>query len=531
MRLAALLLVGLLIGACAEDAAEIELTPLDELLWPEVSQPPACEDWRGDYKVPELQASSGLLRLTPSSVLQPIGVEEVIEVMVLRPEDATLDDSAQGSLVVADSVGVSVIEAGPVVDGIGFLRVRFEQEGVVPLRVSLSEDLRNGQIEVATYPPRLPIWELVVDEDELSEISKNPYEDLKIEGTLTLGEDVYQTKVRLHGGASRGFSKQSLRLDLQDGELETGEKKLILRAEYNDKSMLRTWLGYELFRNGTWLPTPRNQFVHLRVNGRYYGLMNRVQRMDGLLLAEWGLNPDGNLYEADPPRELAVPGGNLTPLDSEADYWQVYQWHEGIGGWADLIDFIETILILPSDVFAVLASRYVRVDDYLVYLAMMAVLQNQEHIRKNFYLYRDPAGDGRWMVLPWDLDLTLGHLWSPVNDVLDEAMTSDLDLFFGEFAPDRFGYFNQLANQMLAIPEYRYRFLELVEYISETTFTRQFVDERLGYMHCLLEPDLLADSSKWASNDEYLGRVEEIRDFVDARREFIATVLAQQGLR
>jgi spore coat protein H len=262
--------------------------------------------------------------------------------------------------------------------------------------------------------------------------------------------------------------------------------------------------------------------VHFRVNGRYYGLMNNVQRVDQALLRDWGLDEDGNLYEADPPLEYSVPGGNLEPLENSDDYPFVYQWHNGPGAWQDLRVLIEDHLQTSDEEFAGLAEDVLVIDDILIYLATMAVLQNHEHIRKNYFLFRDHDGpDDRWLVLPWDTDVTLGHLWSEEFDVFDEQITSDSDLFVGEYAPERFGFYNQLIDRVLGVDVYRERFLELVAYLRQGAFSEGFLGGRIDHALCLIEPDVLADRSKRATNTEYLSRAEEIRQFILERSSYI----------
>ncbi len=524
-------LVALLaLAACGSEDAGLELAPFEELEHPVLSEPLSCSPWRGDYVMPTLEAPSGGLRMETSAKLIPVGVAERIFVRVLTPE-ATLDTSASGQLSLTSVNGVQIISEGVVSEGYGEIEVEFTEAGVHSLDISLEGDSRVGRSQIEAYEPRLPIWELSADQDEFAEMFDRPAERINIEGTVAVDGELHQTRMRIHGGASRDFPKKSLRLNLDGSELSSGERKVILRAEYNDKSMLRTWLGYELFRNGSYLPTPENEYVHVRLNKRYYGLMNRLERIDERFLQVRGLNPDGNLYEADPPSELAVPGGNLTPLESETDYYRTYQWHAGPGAWTDLIQLIETTLALPQKSFEAVIADEVQLDSYLRYLAAMAVLQNHEHIRKNYYLYRDPeANADGWMALPWDLDLTQGHLWSELDDVLDERITTDADLFVGEFAPERFGYFNQLAERVLKTPVLRERFLQFIAQLLDGAFTEEFYEGRIGYALCLLEPDLLADQEKRASNEEYLERVDEIRFFVRERRAYITAELERLGV-
>tara|TARA_R110002096_G_scaffold42143_4_gene113700 strand:+ start:135637 stop:137238 length:1602 start_codon:yes stop_codon:yes gene_type:complete len=524
-KIASALLFAILASACGEDGGGIELTPFEDLEHPTLTAVPQCEPWRGDFIVPNLEAPSGGLRMQPSSSLLPTGVSERVIVRVLN-DDSTLDTSATGQLRIAPATGISIVSEGLVIAGYGEVVVQLSDAGPAIIALTLDGDPRVGRVELEAYEPRIPIWQLSADEDDLDEMFSNPGDRITIDGEVVVDGETHLTEFRVHGGASRDFPKKSLRLDLQDSEIASGESNVILRAEYNDKSMLRTWLGYELFRNGSFLPTPKSEYVHLRLNDRYYGLMNRVERIDKRFLTVHGLNSDGNLYEADPPSALAVPGGNLTPLASEGDYYRTYQWHAGPGAWTDLIRFIEFTLLLPDAAFEQVIADEVQLNEYLRYLAVMAVVQNHEHIRKNFYLYRDPEGPvTSWMVLPWDLDLTFGHLWSEIDDVLDERLIVDADLFVGEYSPERFGYYNQLADRVLAQPVLRERFLLLVAQLLDSAFTEEFVEGRIDYALCLLEPDLLADQAKRASNDEFLGRVDELREFVQGRRAYVQSVL------
>ena len=43
------------------------------------------------------------------------------------------------------------------------------------------------------------------------------------------------------------------------------------------------------------------------------------------------------------------------------------------------------------------------------HLAVRSVTMDSDDVRKNFYLYRDTAGDGLWYIFPWDKDWTFGY--------------------------------------------------------------------------------------------------------------------------
>ena len=114
-----------------------------------------------------------------------------------------------------------------------------------------------------------------------------------------------------------------------------------------------------------------------------------------------------------------------------------------------------------------------------------------------FGSFRFLSSRGR-QILPGDLDLSFGHLWSEENDVLEEAIVSDAEIFTGERSLER-GDFNQVV-------------------------TRQCAQADLQRMLRCATPDIAADRNKRASNAEFLQRVAEIGDFLDARALYVGTL-------
>jgi hypothetical protein len=248
--------------------------------------------------------------------------------------------------------------------------------------------------------------------------------------------------------------------------------------------------------------------------------MWRQERIGGDFLRLAGLNNEtGSLYEADPPLECGEPTGDLGPLPSMEDYRCVYEEQKGDLDYSDLIDLIEGTLMLPPSEFEWEINDVVNVNDLLVYYAAMAVIQNHDHLQKNYYLYRDPAAeDDRWTIFPWDLELTFGHLWTEADDVTGEEIFTEEPLDFG-MCP---GFCNVLFTRLLEIDDYKERFYEMILRLADQTFSAEFVDDRIENFLCRATPDILADPNKRATNAEYLERVEELRTFRAARQKYIA---------
>jgi len=495
-----------------------------DLDWPQrVPGRPSCSDsTQKTFEMPDVAEPSGDIVITPSAYLQPVGV---IEKMRLRlqssgsePRDGVLKIDAGNGAVILDSGSLGSVNAA--------LSVRFDTQGshTITAVFAAASDTLRGTVTIAAYAPQLPIVEMTVDEDDYGSILDDPYENISVPAQFTYDGNRYSCTVRLHGGSSRDYPKKSFRFDLSDSkELPDGCDHIILRAEWNDKTMLRNYLCCELARQGLWIPVPKAEMVHFRINSRYYGVMWRVERIDGDFLGARGLNSTiASLYEADPDPECFVPGGDMTPLASDDVYRCVYAQQKGNLDYKDLKALIEETLLLPDDEFKRTINDVVRVNDMLAYFAFMAVVQNHDHIRKNYYLYRDPhADDDRWTIVPWDLELTLGHLWTETDDVLDENIFTDEPLDFGAVTPP----LNALFVRLYAIDSYRRRFDGMVGHLTGTVFTGSFVDERIDEVLCGAAPDILADGNKRADNSEYLARVDEVRRFVEDRRRYIASVL------
>ena len=283
------------------------------------------------------------------------------------------------------------------------------------------EVCRHGQC----MPAALPVWELAVDEDQWEEVLDDPEHDIYIPCTLTVGDQVYDegVELRLRGGSTRSYPKKSLRIRFpEDADHPGYARKINLRAEYNDPSFLRTFLGLELFRRSVSLPTPRARFLRLYLNDEYYGLMLETERIGGKFLRLRGRDRELAMYEAvDVDDE-----GALTPNDSEAEYRSIYEKTTGDeSDYSDLIGLIEDTLVADHQAWMDAGvpllentREAVHLDDYLTYLALMAVLQSQDHVTNNFYLSHQPLGGGapRWEFYAADMDLTFGCRWDEAND-------------------------------------------------------------------------------------------------------------------
>jgi hypothetical protein len=448
--------------------------------------------------------------------LHATGVITTLDLVALDASGAR-DPNAAGAVTLDLGPSGTVIAVSTMANGRAEAQVWFDTPGDVTVTATLAADGRTGTTALRAYTSQLPIWDVAIDPAQYAEIVAMPFAGLKIPAVLTVDGVTYDATVRLHGGTSRDFEKQSFRFDLASGLDIAGHDHFILRAEYADKTILRNWLAFDLLRNVTWLAASESELVHLRINDRFYGVMNHIERIDRDFLRDRGLSTGGSLYEADP---LPDRGADLSPLPA-ADYPSSYAMQAGTAAYADLRYLIEDVLLRPPGYFEATVHDEIDVDEVLVYLALIAVIQNHDHVRKNYYLYRDPLIPRGWIVVPWDLDLTFGHLYTDDNGVLEESIVVDANPFIGSLPPGEHGLYNAMIDRLLNIPELRDRFLALARRIIDTA-AQGLTDDRLDWAVCHAMPDLLADERKRADNAEYLDRVDEIRTYLTGRSAFLA---------
>ena len=398
----------------------------------------------------------------------------------------------------------------------------------------------------ACLPDALPEWSLDVAPLDLQRIINFPEEDIFVPCALAVEGVRYDQgcRVRLRGGTSRGFPKKSFRITFDPGAPHPGiNRKINLRAEYNDRTFMRNFLAVQTLRRLTVVPAPSARFVRLTLNGAFYGLMTEVDTVDDDFFEAQGLSPDAPTYEADPPFELSPLGaGALMPLPDPALYPRIYDKKIGDpDDYSDLVDLIEGVIwpdYLSSRAGGPTAERLSQVVDvaeYLDYLAVMGLLQEQDHIRKNYYLTLQPrpAGPPRWLAVAWDMDLSFGCLWDEMNlNTLCDSHIVDEDPTRGRL-PDGIdgGYpaqyfYNQLAHQVLADPVLRGAFdARLCGYISGAYWTSTLpalIDATAAHIRESVEQDandLNADLSAFDAE------VALIHDFVMQRAAFVSSFL------
>ncbi len=233
------------------------------------------------------------------------------------------------------------------------------------------------------------------------------------------GIEWYRVGVRFKGNSSlqsswqNGILKLSFKLDFDefeddypqiDNQRFYGFKKLSLKNNFDDKSMLREKVATDVFRNAG-LVASHTAFYTLYVDyGEgpvYFGLYTLVEEVDDTVLDEQFSDDNGNLYK---------PDGNAASFAAgtfnEDEYVKKTNEDE-----ADFSDVQSLLNILHDDSRTTDAVAWrtnleavFDTDVFLKYLAVNTVIQNWDtygRMTHNYYLYNNPENN-KLTWIPWD---------------------------------------------------------------------------------------------------------------------------------
>ncbi|WP_035467968.1 CotH kinase family protein [Algoriphagus mannitolivorans] len=233
------------------------------------------------------------------------------------------------------------------------------------------------------------------------------------------GKQWYRVGVRFKGNSSlastwrNGNMKLSFKLDFDEFEDDYpqiknqrfyGFKKLSLKNNYNDKSMVREKVSGDIFRKAG-LASSHTAFFTVYVDygegPKYFGLYTLVEEVDDTVIETQFADKDGNLYQPDGTGASFALG-----TFSEAVFTK--ETNEDAADWTDIKNLFSALHASNrttdpgtwrSNLEAVFDT-----DVFLKYLAINTVIQNWDtygRMTHNYYLYNNPQTKTlNW--IPWD---------------------------------------------------------------------------------------------------------------------------------
>ena len=306
--------------------------------------------------------------------------------------------------------------------------------------------------------------------------------------------------VRPRGQTSLSWPKQSYKLDFNSGHhipfLENGDpqEELNLQSNYSDKSTMRRQLSWDVYdwagvRSSAALPT------RLHLNGEFHSLATYSEQVDKRMLDRVGLDPEGAMYKM---------------YNTCNNYWlKVEKKTREFENNQDLRTLTEGILEEDPELLRLFLMDTLDIPAVLSYLAATCLIHHNDHVSKNYYLYRDTEGDGEWQLLPWDKDMTFGRISIPDQGLLNDTITSSEDpqshpLFGDQDHPKVTGKWNKLIDAIYRVPELQALYLrhlrsqmDLILQPPDTEVENRRIDNRIDELASTNTLEMSLDLKKW----------------------------------
>ena len=454
--------------------------------------------------------------------------------------------------------------------------IALREDGVYVLRaVWLSAENEWSQQSVATYivglQTSLPILSIIAEPDGLwspeSGIFANTNERgleweraaqlMFFEGDRSNAPQqpafVSPAGIRIHGSASRGYPKNSLRIYFRTdygnprlnyplykgqvgGELETFDR-LVLHGGGQDYAapfpiisnwtLIRGTLAYEL-AGQLGVYTSQSRPALLFINGVSYGIYQiRTFSDEAYLLDRYHYEAQIFSISGDFGSSNAIfidsnDGGTIPSnvvFEERPDNDPAAR-----RDWLALIDFVEQNDLSNPAIYQQLEQQ-IDLDNFVDYAILQMYIGNTDWLRNNVKQFRplrqaqeepqdEPISSNQWKWILWDVDFGFGLApWSNVEfNMLDWLYTTERPGFEEG---------SLLLRKLLETEQFRQRYLARMEELLEGALSAENVTQHFDQMAAEIRPDIHYETDLWTSSGSWEANVEQMRDFIQRRPQIL----------
>lgn len=402
--------------------------------------------------------------------------------------------------------------------------------------VSQQQDVSQQDAEPVdvTHPPtslsipagvaaKFPTFSLHTHPENLERLREKPFEDVEVDAEVYVDGVRYPIELELHGGSARSFDKKSFKMKFNRGTkysgsvftegqrpaLESGYGKLIFKAMYKDRSLIREALAWRLLREMGY-PAPRVGWAALELNGQPHGIFVVVEPLDEDFLKRRGYARRGNLYKA------SARSADLCPGHPVSEAFEQKAGEDS--GMADLEALVTTLQNTPVTEEGYLQDidPIFSLDAYLDRMVWISYTQNTDAWLANYYLYNEPGySRERWHILAWDSDIALGNHWSldePVYQFDWSHMLQGISCF---------------SRNITAIDSFRVRYIERFEGLLQSLFSSEAQISALNALSLHLKEAVDFDLALWSRGTTAREETLKIQHYLENRPDYLREKLLE----
>ena len=336
----------------------------------------------------------------------------------------------------------------------------------------------------------------------------------------------YKGNSSLQAAWQSGVRKLAFRLNFDmyedkypeiDDQRFYGFQKMTFSNGYKDSSLMRDKLAGDLFRAGG-VPVARSAFAAVYVDHGegpvYFGLYTMIEDPSDAMLDSQFEDGSGNLYK---PEEDGASWESFV----EAGF---YKKTNEDSGFEDIQAAIAALLASQEDAEA-WREGFEPVFDVYGFLRMLAINQVMVNwdsygcMPHNYYIYADPAADGQFAWIPWDLNESL--MEGTMRDCFSESILLDE---IGDDWP--------LIRKLLDDEEYRQVYLAELQLALDDSLELTAFSEQVDANHALIEayvvgPEAVEESpyTFLRSSVDFENSTDELKQHLTDRHAAVNAVL------
>jgi len=387
--------------------------------------------------------------------------------------------------------------------------------------------------ETFKYGMTLPVKTLYVemDAEDAEMLNKKPPHDKSSFATSVVENGVvHHGRIEVKGSSTRRFAKKSVLIKLDNNKTWEGYTRISLNSMATDASMMRDWLSMELARV-MGLVVPNTNYTRLYINNKYAGLYLFTQWVDGKMFARSGLGADGDLIQ---PVDASFCGDlQMSSLDESKNCYAKFSPDDG--NLNSLYDLIKEIDAAKTENFNEFMDKAFDSDSVINWIVLNGLVADGDTYNKNYFLYHSKVNN-KWLVSPWDYDLTFGRNWDAYIPFPENTYNDNFQYYNsfdnGAFNPIK----NKLLNNRVLLKRFRDKLRHMLgigEPLKDVPgygwFNPERMERRIDAIKAVIQEDAKNDPLSADRIKAFEDQVESLKYYSLARYAYLKNGIAADG--